>query len=383
MRTILTFRIMSESLKSAVRPSEKSLTSQVCGNRSPPSGWLACARVAVLPYLQLMRLDRPNGFWYFWYPHAFGTLFAAIEQRLLLEQLLKVNLILLWGVLIMRGATCTWNDIVDVDFDRQVSRCCNRPLARGAVSVARAGVFTAVQTCLCLATLRLLLPPLCSLYAIPAVLGWIFYPLAKRVTYYPQVVLGFPMAWGVFMGAASMGADPLSLHLLFEGVSSALQSGRFNFELLFGALQEIRVDLPLAAFYFANVIWTLLYEVVYSHQDAAEDEAAGVRNLVLLYIDPKASASGERYGTLPFLTRLAVIQLLCLTTASALAGFSIAFNAIAVAGSAAALATMLSRVHLEQPKSCAWWFKVGNARYVGGAMLCGMMAEFLAKWIRT
>ncbi|KAK5634979.1 hypothetical protein RRF57_010691 [Xylaria bambusicola] len=145
------------------------------------------------PYIQLMRLDRPSGYWYFWYPHVYGTLWAAISRRSSLDELLSVNLILLWGVLIVRGATCTWNDTVDVDFDRKVSRCRTRPLARGAISVTQANLFTAAQTLASLTTL-VALPRLCTVYAAPAVLGWFCYPLAKRITYYPQVVLGFPMA---------------------------------------------------------------------------------------------------------------------------------------------------------------------------------------------
>ena len=371
---------MSPSRKPTASVSEKSLALRVSERHLPPSGWLIRARIAILPYLQLMRLDRPSGYWYFWYPHVYGTVLAAIKLDLPLQRLLEVNLVLACGVLIMRGATCTWNDTVDIEFDRRVSRCRGRPLARGAVSVTQANVFTAVQTILSLATLSLL-PALCSIYAVPAIIGWTLYPLTKRVTYYPQVILGFPMAWGIFMGAASVGADPLCFHPVLKVITSAFDAGRFSLEPLSEALQAARIDWSLTSFYLGNAIWTLLYEVVYSHQDAAEDEAAGVRNLVLLYVNPKASTSAERYGTLPFLIRLAVAQVLCLVIAGALAGYSFVYGAMVVAGSAAALSTMLSRVRLEQPESCAWWFRVGNARYAGGAMLSGLIAELLARRI--
>ena len=344
------------------------------------TGWLAYVPRPFVPYLELMRLDRPNGYWYFWYPHLFGMLTVAIEQRAALAQLLQVNLILLWGVLIMRGATCTWNDAVDVDFDRQVSRCRSRPIARGAVSVAHAHAFMAAQTLLSLATLCVL-PPLCILYAMPAIMGWIAYPLAKRVTYYPQVVLGFPMAWGIYMGAAAMGADPLHLAPMLV-VLYDFGTGKLDPSPLLAALQHIRIDGPIAAFYGANVLWTLLYELVYSHQDAIEDIAADVKNLVLLYANPEADTPAERFGTLPLLSGLAGAQVLFLAAAGALGGWGAAYSTISVAGTAAALAVMLSRVRLHQPTSCAWWFKVGNARFAGGAMATGLMIEYAVAHFR-
>ncbi|KAI0478315.1 UbiA prenyltransferase family [Xylaria cf. heliscus] len=345
-----------------------------------PSGTSLRRRIfdAVTPYVQLMRLDRPNGYWYFLYPHVFGTLWTAIQQRSPLQDLFLVNLILVWGVLVMRGATCTWNDIVDVDFDRKVSRCRDRPLARGAISITRAYIFTLGQTVVSAATL-MLLPPLCILYAVPAVVGWFCYPLAKRVTYYPQVVLGFPMAWGVYMGAASMGSDPLHLTPLLDTVTTMVSRDSLGLSTILAALQEIRVDWPIAAFYAANVVWTLLYELVYSHQDAAEDTAAGVKNLVLLYANPGATAPGLRFGTMPLLCRLAIAQVLLLAAAGTLGGFGLCYTAVSLAGTAAALATMLSRVRLEEPESCAWWFKVGNIRYAGGAMAAGLATEYASR----
>ncbi|KAI2464341.1 UbiA prenyltransferase [Annulohypoxylon bovei var. microspora] len=350
---------------------------------SPPSSisWHSRLHNIAIPYLQLMRLDRPNGYWYFWYPHVFGTLWAAIQQRSRPRDLLLVNLILLWGVLVMRGATCTWNDTVDVDFDRKVSRCRNRPLARGAISIMQANLFTAAQTLASLATMTLL-PPLCVIYAAPAVVGWFCYPLAKRVTYYPQVVLGFPMAWGIYMGAASMGADPLHFAPLLDTLMTVARresTETWGLSLILEALQQVRVEWPITAFYAANVVWTLLYELVYSHQDAAEDTAAGVKNLVLLYVNPNCTTPEERFGTMPLLCRLAVAQVLFLAAAGTLGSFGLGYSAVAVAGTAAALATMLSRVRLEEPESCAWWFRVGNAKYAGRAMVAGLTAEYVGR----
>ncbi|KAI2632836.1 UbiA prenyltransferase family [Xylaria nigripes] len=348
---------------------------------APVTGWYSSLSDPFIPYIQLMRLDRPNGYWYFWYPHAFGTLLAAIQQRSHPKELLLVNLILFWGNVLMRGATCTWNDTVDVDYDRKVERCRNRPLARGAVSVTQGHLFTAAQTLASLATLALL-PSLCMLYAVPAVVGWFVYPLTKRVTYYPQAVLGFPMAWGVYMGAAAMGADPLHFAPLLDALTSLVRQGTLVPSAgsnIIKALLEVQIDPTITAFYAANVAWTLLYELVYSHQDAAEDIAAGVKNLVLLYINPSATTPEQRFGTMPLLCRLAAVQMLLLAATGMLGDFGTAYTTVTVAGTAAALATMLSRVHLEQPETCAWWFKVGNIRYAGSAMLAGLAAEYVGR----
>lgn len=170
------------------------------------TGWLALIPAAWVPYAQLVRLDRPNGFWYFYLPHPFGSLHAATYLGAPAMSLLYTNLILLVGTLSMQGATCTWNDILDARFDRLVPRCKNRPVACGAVSPTSAHVFNVVQSVISLGILNLL-HPINSICAIPAIVGWVLYPLAKRITDYPQVGPGFPIAWGIFMGSDAIGAE--------------------------------------------------------------------------------------------------------------------------------------------------------------------------------
>ena len=296
-----------------------------------------------------MRLDRPNGFWYFYLPHLFGSLHAATQLQVPARSFLCVNLILLIGTLVMRGATCTWNDTVDAPFDRLVARTRDRPVARGAVSAFAAHTFTALQSCLSLAILKLL-PPLCFVYALPAVIGWALYPFAKRVTFYPQVVLGFPMAWGIFMGNAAMGADPLA----FSSTTSASKS-------------EPKLRLSVGALYAANIFWTLLYEIIYSHQDAADDAKAGVKNIVLLY-----------HGrTKPLLVKLAVGQVLMLASAGYLSEAGLLYWWCTVFGTTATLVVILVSVRLDVPENCAWWFKVGCCGYTGGAMTAGLLGNYV------
>ena len=301
-----------------------------------------------------MRLDRPNGIWYFYLPHLFGTLHAARHLRAPMTSFLTTNLILFIGTLLMRGATCTWNDTVDAPFDRQVARTRNRPVARRAVSTLAAHTFTGIQSVLSLAILTTL-PQVCFIYAVPAIVGWVLYPLAKRVTYYPQVVLGFPMAWGVFMGSAAMGADPL------------------NFSNAGFGLLEMKSTGSICALYAGNVVWTLLYETIYSHQDAAEDTKAGVKNIVLLY----------QGHTMPLLVKLAVGQVLMLAAAGYLGEAGLLYWACTVVGAASTLVLILSRVKLDVPEDCAWWFKVGCCGFTGGIMTTGLLGDYMMTMLKS
>lgn len=315
----------------------------------PESGWMSHIPTSWLPFAELMRLDRPNGFWYFYLPHLYGTLHAATHLGSSCVSLLWTNMVLILGTVVMRGATCTWNDTVDAPFDRLVPRTSNRPVARGAVSPFSAHLFTVLQSFLSLAILTLL-PPFSFAYALPAIIGWALYPLAKRVTYYPQVVLGFPMAWGVFMGSVAMGADPLQFS------SVAAHSG-----------SSLRPRASICALYAANVLWTLFYEIIYSHQDAAHDVKAGVKNIVLLY-----------HGrTKPLLVKLAVGQVLLLAGAGWLDEVGACYWTFVVFGAASTLTTIIVRVKLDVPDDCAWWFKFGCCRLTGGAMAVGMLGEYL------
>ena len=322
--------------------------------KPPQTGWLSAIPPSWVPYAELMRLDRPNGFWYFYLPHLFGALHAAYHIHAPLSSLLTTNLILFIGTIVMRGATCTWNDTVDAPFDRLVARTWNRPVARRAVSTLAAHIFTGIQTVISLLILTML-PPVCFVYSVPAIVGWILYPLAKRVTYYPQVVLGFPMAWGVFMGSAAMGTDPLNL--------SKHSSGLF----------EVETRGSIYALYAANVVWTLLYETIYSHQDAAEDTKAGVKNIVLLY----------QGHTRPLLVKLAISQVLMLAAAGYLGEAGPLYWTCTVFGAALTLILILSRVKLDVPGDCAWWFKVGCCAFTGGIMATGLLGDYVMMIFKT
>ena len=147
-----------------------------------------------------------------------------------------------------------------------------------------------------------------------------------------------------------MGADPLNLSSIptRPGTSTGSRAS-------------------VCALYAANVLWTLLYEIIYSHQDAAYDSKAGVKNIVVLY----------RGQTKPLLVKIAVGQVLLLAGAGWLGQLGVYYWAVAVFGAASTLAAIIVRVKLNVPEDCAWWFKFGCCGFTGGAMAAGMLIGYV------
>ncbi|KAI9822946.1 MAG: Para-hydroxybenzoate--polyprenyltransferase, mitochondrial precursor (PHB:polyprenyltransferase) [Phylliscum demangeonii] len=321
----------------------------------PTTGVLGHVPAWVVPYAELARIDKPTGIYLFYLPYLFGTLFAAVVSPTLLAPtaLLATNGLFLVGTAVMRGAACSWNDTIDAPYDRQVARCRWRPVARGALSRRQAHVFTALQSVVGAAIL-LQLPPAVIGYAVPNIALLAFYPFAKRLTHYPQVVLGLTVGWGVIMGAAAMGVDPL-LGLLSPASASA-------------AAMPGAVGVAAGALYAANVAWTVIYDTIYAHQDVRDDAAAGVKSLAVRF----------RHRPKPLLAALALTQVAALAATGAAAGLGPAYWVASVAGCALSLALMIRRVDLARPASCAAWFRK-TVWYTGGAISAGLLLEYLAR----
>ena len=166
--------------------------------------WVAHLPARLKPYAQLMRLDRPIGAWLLFWPCVFGLLLgaAADERRFLDWRDLYYVLLFGIGAIVMRGAGCTFNDIVDRDIDAKVARTRARPIASGAISVKRAVIFLAAQ---CLVGLLVLLQ--FNLFAIElgaaSLVLVAIYPFMKRITWWPQAWLGLTFNWGALLGFAA------------------------------------------------------------------------------------------------------------------------------------------------------------------------------------
>lgn len=216
-------------------------------------GWVAHLPRGWQAYALLMRLDRPIGIWLLLLPGLWAFALAAPDWGTGLWLALLFGL----GAAIMRGAGCIVNDLWDRDLDKLVSRTAARPLASGAVSAKRATLFLVVLLALGLAillSLNLLSIGLGVLSLLPVAL----YPAAKRVTNWPQAVLGLTFSWAALMGyAAATG----------------------------------RLDGAAFALYAAAFLWILGYDTIYAHQDREDDAMVGIRSSALTL--------GER--TRPFL----------------------------------------------------------------------------------
>src|SRR5215813_342321 len=153
------------------------------------------------PYLRLARFDRPIGAWLLLLPCWWSAGLAAIAGGARLPNLAHVALFFV-GAFVMRGAGCTWNDIVDRDLDGRVERTRSRPIPSGQVSVTQAFGFLLLQALVGFAVLisfnRFTIALGIASLAIVAI-----YPFMKRITYWPQIVLGLAFSWGALMGWAA------------------------------------------------------------------------------------------------------------------------------------------------------------------------------------
>ena len=228
------------------------------------------------------------------------------------------------GAFAMRGAGCTINDLWDRDIDRQVERTRLRPLASGALSPPQALAFLGAQLSAGLGVLLSLPPPAVALGLASTPL-FTLYPLAKRLTDWPQLVLGLTFNWGALMGSTAV----------------------------HGAC-DWPVALPL---YGAGVCWTLVYDTIYAHQDKADDARVGVRSTALRFGgDSRRWLSAFAVGTVGSLVLVGVAATATATAATASGGgvapLSLPAYGAGVAGGAAHLAWQLRTVDFDSRADC-------------------------------
>jgi len=240
----------------------------------------------------------------------------------------------------MRGAGCSINDLWDRNLDPQVRRTRLRPIARGAITPFQGLAWTGVQLISGLGIL-LQFPFQCLFYGIPSLLLVATYPLAKRVTHYPQFVLGLTFSWGAMMGFPALGVD---------------------------LLQDTTALTAAGLLYSSCVAWTVLYDMIYAHMDIKDDVAAGIKSIAVRHeTNTKAVLSG-----------LAVVQISLLAAAGSAVGFGPVFFVGSCGGAAATLATMIWRVKLKSVENCWWWFRNG-CYLTGGAISAGLLGEYAVR----
>jgi 4-hydroxybenzoate polyprenyltransferase len=200
------------------------------------------------PYFRLARFDRPIGSWLLLMPCWWSAALAAGIARE--PGALPLVIVLFFiGAFVMRGAGCTWNDITDRDLDAKVERTRSRPIPAGQVSVKQALAFLVVQALIGLAVL-LQFNRFAIMTGIASLIIVVIYPFMKRITWWPQVVLGLAFSWGALMG----------------------------FAVILG-----RIDLTALVLYAGSIAWVIGYDTIYAHQDAEDDALIGVKSTARLF----------------------------------------------------------------------------------------------------
>ncbi|KAJ5081427.1 hypothetical protein NUU61_009691 [Penicillium alfredii] len=328
----------SQSPSPAVQPVEFEGKANPATHYAPPTrGLIASLPNSWIPYAELLRLDKPTGTYYLFFPTLFSTLLAAPMVQVAPLQVLGTTGLFFTGAVIMRGAGCAINDLWDRNLDPHVERTKFRPIARGALSPPKAVLFTGTQL---LAGLTVLLqfPTQCLWYGIPSLPVVVAYPLAKRVTNYPQFVLGLAFSWGAMMGFPALGVDLLA-----------------NRDALMAA----------GALYSSCVAWTVLYDMIYAYMDIKDDVAAGIKSIALRH----------EHNTKAVLSGLAATQVSLLAAAGVAAGCGPVFFAGSCGSALLSLGLMIWKVQLKNVQNCWWWFKYG-CLLTGGGISLGLLGEY-------
>jgi 4-hydroxybenzoate polyprenyltransferase len=283
------------------------------------------------PYLRLSRLDRPIGSWLLllpcWWSAALASGIAHDVSRLPL-----ILVLFLIGAFAMRGAGCTWNDITDRDLDAQVERTRSRPIPAGQVSVPQAAGFLVLQALVGLVVLlqfnRFAVGCGVASLVIVAV-----YPFMKRITYWPQIVLGLAFSWGALMG----------------------------FAVTFG-----RIDTTALALYAGSIAWVIGYDTIYAHQDTEDDALIGIKSTALLFGERTRPALMLFYGLAVTLIGVALVL--------AGAGWMAWIGLGAFAGH---LVWQIERFEIGDPKLCLRVFK--SNRDAGLLLFAGLLSDAMSR----
>jgi 4-hydroxybenzoate polyprenyltransferase len=216
---------------------------------APKGNWVdSFAPDWLKPYARLARWDRPIGFWLLFWPCAFSLALASLKAPALGFDW-RALLLCLVGAVAMRGAGCTFNDIVDADLDTRVARTRSRPIPSGQVTKRRALAFLVLQALVGLAVL-LQFNLLTVGLGVGSLVLVAIYPFMKRVTWWPQLFLGLAFSWGALIGwTAEMSA----------------------------------ISLPPLLLYLGSILWVIGYDTIYALQDIEDDALIGVKSTARLF----------------------------------------------------------------------------------------------------
>ena len=337
---------MSKPLSSSIK-SPKEYHPSISGILSLfPDSWI--------PYAELTRLHKPTGILLIYLPYLFGLLFISIAigpADVPSSSVMSLAFILLITSFVLRSAGCTWNDVVDYKIDRVTERCRLRPVARGAVSPVSAVVFFSIQICIWFAILWSV-SSASVLLAVPELWLVLIYPYAKRVTGYPQAILGVTLAWGVLVGGV----------VVPEGVDFVIARGT--------AEKESWLALGIASLFVAYIAWTIIFDTIYGFQDLQDDLKSGIGSISVRW----------QHHAKALLLLMALLQVSSLVALGLSLGVGMNFYLAGCGGSAVGLCCMVWKINLKRPAECAWWFKYGSMA-VGSCMTWGLIEDYVRRTV--
>ena len=280
------------------------------------------------PYARLARLDRPIGWWLLMWPCWWSTMLAMDSVDGSPLPVLPILILFMIGAIVMRGAGCTFNDIIDRKIDAQVARTRSRPIPSGQVSVIGALVFMVVLGLIGLLVL-LQFDSFTILLGMASLATVVIYPFLKRFTNWPQIGLGISFSWGALMGWSALFGD---------------------------------IDPPAIILYVGCIFWVIGYDTIYALQDKEDDTLAGVRSTARLFGDHAK--------------RLIVVSFSCATALFAVAFF------LAEAEVAAFVGLILGAIHFvwqvktldaDDPDRCLRIFR--SNRDYGWILFAGLVVD--------
>jgi 4-hydroxybenzoate polyprenyltransferase len=275
------------------------------------------------PYLRLARLDRPIGSWLLLMPCWWSVGLAGMRTDHF-PSLWHIVLFFI-GAFAMRGAGCTWNDLVDRNLDGLVERTRSRPIPSGQVTVAQATLFMLAQALVGFLVL-IQFNRFTVICGIASLLVVAIYPFMKRFTYWPQIGLGLAFSWGALMGWPAA----------------------------FGTLNA-----PAFVLYAGSIAWVIGYDTIYAHQDREDDALIGIKSTALLF--------GQ--STAPMLASFYAVAVVLIGTAGLMAGGGLIF-VLGLIAFAAHLAWQVLRLDVNDPAHCLKQFKSNRD---AGLILFGAM----------
>jgi 4-hydroxybenzoate polyprenyltransferase len=281
------------------------------------------------PYARLARWDRPIGFWLLFWPCGFSLGLSAVRYPPAGFDWWALVLCF-FGAVAMRGAGCTFNDIVDRDIDDKVERTRSRPIPSGQVRVRDAVIFMVVQ-----ALIGLLILLQFNLFTVGIGIASLvlvaIYPFMKRVTWWPQFFLGLAFSWGALVGYTS---------------------------------QTAMISIPAIVLYVGCILWTIGYDTIYALQDIEDDALVGVKSTARLF--------GRRTRLMVGLFYAAAV--LCWAVAAGMVGGQWAFAGVFV-GAIALLSWQVRTLDAREPDNALVRFKANH--WVGVIVTLAFLIEYL------